>query len=464
MAQQPVRFCSECGASLQTGQRFCTNCGATMKAEATPPPESAATVLAGDPTAASARDLPAGGFSMSAPTQLASPGMEPLSAPPPPPPMAGGYNPYTASAPGPQVYAQNAPAPAYRPAPTPGFTPVPQGGTPAPVPAYAQRPRRGHGCLITSIVLLVVLAAGIGGFVFLRSRLGSTASNNGLSNSPGGRATAPVTGGGQTPTVGTSGLQSLNLKMTYASISITFVSAQIAPSFPDDSSSPGAAGVLRVNLQEDNATDGNPGYLESDAILLVLPDGSTTRMTGEKQNISPDPGVNRTNWLDFALNSQLTVGQATLRFGTASENQIDVPLRAGVDLGKYQDKTSSPNAPFVYAGVNWTLKSATLSYSYNDKQATTGNLYVILSLSAVNNSANSFVDSASSYLRLQANGISAEPDGHVTLPIVISAHTTASGQVAFLMPQGATAFTLVLLSQPNTNPPVNQVTQNFQIQ
>jgi hypothetical protein len=330
------------------------------------------------------------------------------------------------------------------------------------VPAYAQKPKGGHGCLITSIVLLVVLAGGIAGFVFLRSRSGLSAQHNGAPITPPGAVA--TTGSGQTPTVGTSGLQPLNLKFAYASMAITIVSAQITASFPDDSSTPGSAGVLRVNLQENNTTAGNPGYLESDAVLLVMPDGSTVRMTGEKQNISPDAGVNRSNWLDFALNSQVSVGQVALRVGAASENQMDIPLKSGVDLGKYQDKVSSPGAQFVYAGVNWTLKSATLSYSYNDRQASTGNLYVILSLSAVNNSANSFVDSASAYMRLQISGNSAEPDGHATLPIFINAHTTAAGVVAFLMPQGTTTFTLVLLSQPNTNPPINQVAQDFQIQ
>jgi hypothetical protein len=458
MAQQPVRFCSECGALLQAGQRFCTNCGATMQASAGA--ETAATVLAGDPTVAS--DLPAGGFGAGAPPRLSTlpPQMEQPSAPPPPPPGASAYNPYTASTPGVQTYP-NTGAPVYHPTSAPGFAPVAPGGTPAPVPAYARKPKGGRSCLITSLILLVVLVGGIVGFLFLRSRSGLSVQHNGAATTPGSTATS---GGGETPTVGTSGLQPLNLKITYASMAITIVSAQIAASFPDDSSGPGSAGVLRVNLQENNATAGNPGYLESDAILLVMPDGSTVRMTGEKQNISPDAGVNRPNWLDFALNSQVNVGQLVLRMGAASENQMDIPLKSGVDLSKYQDKVSSPGAQFVYAAVNWTLKSATLSYNYNDRQATTGNLYVILSLSAINNSANSFVDSASTFLRLQANGNSAEPDGHTTLPIVINAHTTASGVVAFLMPQGTTAFTLVLLDQPNSNPPINQVTQNFQIQ
>lgn len=455
MAQQPARFCSECGAQLQASQRFCTNCGATMNMDAAAPTMgSSAAILATEPTVAAAPDLPAGSFNVSAPGQMGQP------TAPPPPPVSSTYNPYISSAPGVQTYGQNASAPGYPP--TPGFVPVAPGGAPLPVPAYAQKPKRSNGCLVTSILLLIVLAAGIGTFVFFRSRSPSSAQNNGPSTSLHATATAPVTGSGQTPTVGTSGLQTLNLRITYASVSLTLLSAQIAPSFPDDTATPGSSGVLRLSLQENNATAGNPSYLESDVVLLVLPDGSTVRSNNQKQDISPDPGVNRTNWLDFALNSQVSISQLTLRMGSATESQMDIPLRAGADLSKYQGKTSSPNAQFVYAAVNWTLKTATLSYSYSDRQATAGNIYVVLSLSAVNNSPNSFVDGVDAYMRLQTNGASAEPDNHSTMPISISSHTTTSGTVAFLMPLGATAFTLVMLGQPNT--PITQVTQNFQIQ
>jgi hypothetical protein len=490
MAQQPARFCSECGAPLQAGQRFCTNCGATMSADALAPTSSAspATMPAGDPTVAAPTALPGGGSDTPAPTQLSSmptvpdgqqpsvpppppmggsspqrPGFSELT-PPPPPPTVSTYNPYASGAPGgARTYPQNVSSPGHSPAPTP----APPGGTytPVPVPAYAQKPKRGHGCLITSIVLLVVLAAGIGGFVFLRSRSGTTTQGNGTPTATSNTGHTPVSGNaGNTPTVSTSGLQQLNLKITYANVTLTIVSAQIASSFLDDNASPGPAGVLRVNLQENNATAGNPGYLESDVMLLLLPDGSTARSSNQKQDISPDAGVNRPNWVDFPLSSQVTVGQLTLRIGKSTENQMDVPLKPGADLSKYQDKISSPNAQFQYAGLNWTLKTATLSYSYNDRQATTGNLYVILNLSAVNNTSNGFIAGVTDYMRLQANGNSIQPEGQTTLPISIDAHTTASGIVAFLMPQGTTSFTLVMLARPNNNPPISQVTQNFQIQ
>ncbi len=493
MAQQPPRFCSECGTPLQAGQRFCTNCGATMNVDASSPTAAAtpATVLAGDSPAGPA-ELPAGGSNTpAAPTQFSSmptepdveqpsvappppmmgsgpqgPGFTGLT-PPPPPPTSGTYNPYAASAPGgTQTYAQNVSSPGYSPSSpgSPGLAPISPGATYTPVPAYAQKPRRGHGCLITSIILLVVLAAGIAGFVFLNRARSGTAQNPGTTPTSGSAANTPVTSNGSTPTAVVSISQPLNLKITYAGVNITIVSAQIARSFPDDTFLGGAGGMLRINLQENNSTTSSPGYIESASMLLVLPDGTTVQQVNQKQGISPDGGVNRPNWLDFPLSSQVSISQLTLRIGTSTENQMSVPLRPGANLTKYQDRTSSPNLQFQYAGVNWTLKTATLSYSYGGKQATLGNLYVVLNLSAVNQTSNAFINGPSSYMRLQANGNSAEPENTTTLPISIAANATASGVVAFLMPQEATSFTLVMLAQPNVSPPINQVTQSFQIQ
>lgn len=338
--------------------------------------------------------------------------------------------------------------------------------TPAQVPAYAQKPRKGHGCLTASIILLIVLAAGIGGgFWLIRSRSNPTANGNTPQSTATSSSGAPTTGANQenTPVSGISSSEQLNLKFTYAGVNITIVSAQLANSFPGDSSSPGTAGMVRINLQENNATAGSPNYLLSDSLLLILPDGNTVRWGYGENDISPAAGVNRSNWVDFPLNSHTALKQLILRVGTQQENQMDIPLQPGANLSKYQDKASNPNAQFQYAGVSWTLKTATLSYSYNDHQATTGNLYVILSLAAANNTSNGFINSPSSYMRLQAGGNSSQPDGNTTLPVEISAHATAAGIVAFLVPQGITSFTLTMLAQPDISPPVNQVTQNFQI-
>lgn len=461
MAQHPGQFCTECGAPLQAGQRFCSNCGTVMNGgsgaptvAASRPPSGAS---AGDPTIAAAPGQPtrlAGENAGMAGSARPAPSTSGASDTPPPPPPT--YNPYAGSAPGtPQTYPQSAGVPGYASAPGgAAFVPVP-------VPAYAQKPKSGHGCLITSIVLLVILAIGIGGFILLNKSHSN--ANTGSTQQPGSTATASSTG--TTPPASVNSSVQLNLKITYASVSLTFTSAQLAHSFPDDSSTtPGAAGIVRVNFQENNTTAGNPDYLLSESMLLVLPGGDTIQRGNSKYDVSPDAGVNRTNWCDFPIDAHVTLNQLVLRLGQASESQMDIPLQAGANIGKYQDKSSSPNAQFQYSGVNWTLKTATLSYSYQDHQASTGNLYVILTFAAVNNGSSDFVNGVSSYMRLQANGSSTEPSGNTTIPIEIKPGTTASGIVAFLMPQGASSFTLVMLGQPNVSPPIAQVSQNFQIQ
>jgi len=470
VAQNAAQFCPQCGTLIQAGQRFCSNCGTTLGINASAPTAAASYV----PTAPNQ----AGGFGITGPTvpetdvSSSSPpitGQDPYrgstQAVPPPPP-APTYNPYDGSAPGgAQTYEQNASI-------TPGYIPPPAGGTYAPVPAYAQAPRRSHGCLITSIILLLVLAAGIGGFIFVNRQLNknngnnpntsapsSGTTNNGSSN--GGNSGAS-TGGSSSSNVASS--EQLNIKITYASLNLTLVSAQLASRFNDDTSSPGQTGVVRINLREDNTTASNPDYLESDAMHLLLPDGSSVQSNNAQQDISPAAGVSRQNWIDFPVNTQITLNRLTLRIGTPTENQMDIPLQPNANVSKYQNKTSSPNAQFQYAGVNWTLKTATLSYSYNDRQATSGNLYVILAFDAKNNTSNGFLDYPGSFMRLQAGANTAQPESATTMPDQIAASSTASGIVAFLMPQGTTSFTLIMLAQPNNSPPISQVTQAFQIQ
>ena len=229
--------------------------------------------------------------------------------------------------------------------------------------------------------------------------------------------------------------------MTYASVSITIISAQLASKFADDTYiTPGSAGVVRVNLQENNATANNPDYLEGDSMLLLLPGGSSLQSGNVKNTISPAQGVNRLNWLDFALDTPIALNQLTLRIGKQGENQMDIPLQSKADISKYQDKNSNPNAQFNYGPLAMTLKTATLSYSYADQQASAGNLYVIVTLAAVNNTANSVDTYSSTYIRLQAGGNSIQPDNTATFPYSVSANTSKSGVVAFLVPQGTQRF------------------------
>lgn len=464
MAQNPAQFCPQCGAPIQAGQRFCSNCGATIGASAAAP-TAAASYIPIAPDQAS-------GSGMSEPTvpdndQSPISGHGPYSGStqavaPPPPPTASAYNPYENSPPGgPQVYEQSASI-------TPGYIPPPAGGTYTPVPAYAQAPRRSRGCLVTSLILLLVLAAGIGGFLIVNARLNQNPkSNSSNTSATSGANTGSTSGNNSGSTSGSSsGGQSseqLNLKITYASITVTIASAQLAGSFSDDHSSNGQAGVVRLNLHEMNPTTGNPRYLESDVLLLVLPDGSTVQSSNQQQFESPDGGVSRDNWVDFAMNNQVKLNQLTLRVGKQSENQMNIPLQPNADMSKYQDKTSNPNAQFQYSGLNWTLKTAMLSYSYADAQATTGNRYVVITLSVANHTSNTFRGYPGDYIRLQEGSITQGPDTTFTFPLSVDAQSTGSGTFAFLMPDGATSFTLIMLGQPNASPPIPQVTQNFQI-
>lgn len=338
------------------------------------------------------------------------------------------------------------------------------------VPAYAQKPKGNRGCVATSIILLLVLALGIGGYFLFHARSTNNPSGNNPATSytpASGASQTTATIQGNTPTVGANAAttEPLNLQITYANVAITLISAQLASSFPDDTSTTaGSAGIVRINLRENNTTTGNPDYIEDEIMLLLLPGGTTAHPGNETQNVSPAQGVNRLNWLDFPLSVQATLNQLTLRIGKQSDNQMDIPLQAKADISKYQDKTSSPNAKFKYGPLDMALKTATLSYSYANQQATTGNLYIILTLAAVNSTSNNAYLSPSSYLRLQARGNSIQPDNTTTLPYTVNTNTTASGVVAFLVPQNATTFTLVMLAQPDASPAISQATQNFQIQ
>ena len=473
MAQKPPSFCTECGTPLAADQRFCANCGSAAVPNVSDP-----TVQASSPSVEAAA-LPATGPTIpntNPPAPQASTGNDPFltreqtdapSVPPPPPPISGAYNPYTVSAPGgPQVYEQEVSVPAGGYAPPP---PVSVTGAPNVVPPYA-RARKSHACLIVSIILLVVLAGGVGGTILLVRYIAGKASNLlATSTATLGGPTSSTGGGGSngagnnTPTGNARASEQVSLKITYASIEITINSVQLANSFTDDSNTGGQVGVVRLNLHEANNSTNNPLYLESDVLRLVLPNGNSIQSTNQQHFESPDSGVAQDNWVDFPLDTQVQLNQLRLRIGKSGEQQMDVPLKQGADLGKYKDKSSSPNAQFQYAGMNWTLQTATLSYSYHAQQATAGNLYLILSISVANNTANDMNFFPSDSMRVQASNNSLPPDSNTTLPYTVAASGTANGVVAFLVPQGVTSFTLVMLAQPNGSPPAGQVTQSFQV-
>ncbi len=146
--------------------------------------------------------------------------------------------------------------------------------------------------------------------------------------------------------------------------------------------------------------------------------------------------------------------------GGPQDAQIKFFLTGKVDP-QFLPKTSTPNVTFTYDSIQWTITKAAITYSAEGRQATTGNIYVTVSLSAKNN-GNDFDNNAPGYMRLQGGSVVNPPIDNGTLNASIPSTSTVTGDVSFLMPQGITTFTLKMLMQ-QFNPPVNQVTQDFQV-
>ncbi len=468
MAQNPPLLCPNCNTPAPPNQRFCSECGTTLNVGANKP-----TALASESQFAQAAPPGQNNGSQDATERAPRPGsappVAPLSTPPTPQPgMAPGQAPYASGASystvptsGNQFYSQATDANAIPPPPPPdSFVAArQQSPTPAPgtyvVPDYARAPKRSRrGLLIISIVLLLILALG-------------TQNTPGAGSTPGSTVTPGATqtsGSGNTPTPGGNGNgaanETVSLMFTYASLNITITSVQYAQSFPDDSSV--TSGGVRVAFKE-SAGPKLAAFLYIDAARLILPDQSVVAPVNEQYSISPDTGTSRTNWIDFSVTTQpADLSKLVLQMGSTQENQMLIPLNASADLGKYQPKTITPNKMFQYGGVNWTITNVTESLSASGHQATTGNVYVVVTLKADNPSSNGFTIFVGDSTRLKSGGTTNSPTGDSTFPYTVPASSTGTtGTIIFLMPQGSTAFTLIMLAQQS--PPINQITADFQI-
>ena len=511
MARSFPRFCSQCGSPLEAGHRFCTNCGATTSVESNNP-----TALAADDQATQAGISAQGSSSVTSaatiPTENAKPPdaaklaahpddpgstlVAQLSTPNTPasgatPPVQGPNisGPMYSSTPtfDDQFYAQPTDVHSIPPPPPPeSFVSTPQQAPAssynkqmapdyAAVPAYARAPKRSRGGLV-AIVLLLVLVLGGGGmyYAFFRPHGASTSNQNSNgTNTQGATGKTPVSnngtpGSGNTPgstsgTTTSSGptTEQVNLQFTYSGVEMTITLVQEAQSFPDDNNA--TSNTVRINMNENNPTTSGGGFLYSDVARLLLPDGTTANFENSQNPIGPGASTSRTNWIDFGVPaSNLDLSKLVLRMGTATESQMDIPLMPGADLSKYQPKTITPNTTFQYAGLNWTITKVTESLSAADKQAATGQVYIVVTLNAVNSTGSDFSAYPGDYLRLKS-GDTTSSLTDFTFPISVASQSNGSGTVTFSMPQGNTSFTLMMLTRP-ASPPINAASATFQIQ
>ena len=432
MAQAFPPLCPHCGTPATPGQRFCSNCGKTLDAEF------------GVPTAAAS----SGEHYPQVPdlaTQL----------PTPPPPPTSSYSQPTPLSPNTYYSPQ-----------TPQQTPPVQQSY-QPPPAYTQPQKDSSRSVLSQIgcgVILIILAvlAVCGGTGYLGYRwLASTANKVSTSTTSGSIGTDNNTSSKGTVTVPLT-TKNINASVTYASVEITILNAQEASSFSDDSNSSTPV-LLRLNMKEHNPTSSTIFLSYNENFHLILPDGTSVTPASEHDIGAVNQAVTQTSWVDFPLSSSVDISKLTLRLGSVTEVQEDVPLTGNADLSKYQAKTTSPNMTFQYAGMNWTLTGVTSAFSANGKQADNNMRFIVIALNLNNPTSSTFFPNMSTYARLKSGDIINSPKSD-TFPIDVAAGTNGTtGTVTFLMPQGNSSFTLTMLARTDVTPAATQVTRDFRI-
>jgi hypothetical protein len=238
----------------------------------------------------------------------------------------------------------------------------------------------------------------------------------------------------------------VNSTITYASITLTVLSAQQSESFVDDPNST-TTGMVRLHIQEQNKISTRVSWLYNDIARLILPEKKSVAPTFVRAKADIAPGAIQTSVVDFAVPTSDKINQLTLQLGAANEAQMEIPLAGHTDLSKYSPKTVNLNGQMLYQGLNWTLVSATSQLSIDGQQASKGTVYITVTLKVDSTlSQRAIPGSAYDYARLKSSSTTASPKS-TTLPVSFDAGETGKmGTLTFLMPQGGTAFTLILLA------------------
>jgi len=313
------------------------------------------------------------------------------------------------------------------------------------------------GCGVLAVILVILVICGALGYFGYR-----------LISSSAGNVQATVTSAGNTynngvtPTSAPPTTSPVNAAVIYADVNITIVDTKQGASFTDDTNA-STPSIVRIDLKEENKTSRSSNYYYGDMLRLILPDGTSVQPGSSQFSSGPATTVSRTNWVDFPVSSRIDVTKSTLILGKADEEQIKVPLTANPDVSKYQPQTVTPGKTTTYSGTTWTLVTVSKQLSGDNQQAPQGQVYIVMTLKIDNNSANDFRGYPGDYIRLQTGSTKAVPDSDNTIPLGVSAgQTNQTGQCAFLVPQGSTSFTLLLLADSSGT--VQQATIPFQIQ
>lgn len=415
MSQTPGRRCPACGTPVPAGQRFCSNCGTDLTVSA---------------------PGPASQYGGSSPQQM--PYGQPQQQVPP-----------YAQAPG--AFNQQPPQPYQQPQKS---NPIAEALGALGLLFFMRRYRPGYqarrqssgccGCLVALVILLLIF--GVPAYVYYhanpnvinqikaRFQQASNSTGNNVDNSNPPTSQPPIT------TV------NINQSVTYSGVNIMIESVQQSTAFLDDSST-ATNGMIRVKFKETNNSGQSGGYIYYDISHLILPDKSSAAVVNELHGAAPDTGTARENWLDFAVPTSNKIDQMTLVLGSTQDAQMSIPLTGKANLGALQDKRVTLNKPINYQGLNYTLLSATESFSIPGKQATSGMRYVSLSFKVDNStSRDADIGSTQDYMRLKAGSITSSSESE-TLPLFANANTTgATGTVTFLAPANNSAYTLIFLA------------------
>lgn len=437
MSQMSERHCPACGITITADQRFCTNCGTVLEAQSPPPSQYGA-----------------------------QPSSQSYPYPQPTPPYA--QQPHQV-----QPYTQQQ-VPSYAQSPqqqVPLYAQQQQPQNQSPIAEafgalgllfllrnfggsrYAgYRPQRQRSSCCGCLVLLVVLFLCIGApSLYYASKTSfsgfSKSLNYGSSNSSSNNNSSDSSSITTQPPITTA---KINQTVPYGGADITIVNVQQSKAFMDDLNA-GTTGVVRLNIKENDASTSGTNYAYSDVARLILPDKTSVAPYNEQHFSGPDAGVSRTNWIDFPVPANIQVSQITFQLGKDTETQEMIALTGKANVAQYQTKTTQlTNVKTQYAGLTWTVTSATISLDYKGQQVDKDMQFVTVSLKVDNPSSQDFSAYWGDYFRLKSGGITSAPSTATNFPTSFAAGSSGgTGDVNFIMPAGSSTYTLIFLSTPS---------------